>query len=203
MNYKEKYSPVVALIDHVYQHSNEAKGPSWRLLNEALSVCLRTAIHCQFKFEIDDFAHLRKYGWHYWCGAQGDTMSGEYFYSLAVNNKNRSAAIAFEAFKKRKPFMLNGERLALNSEFLFCEEPIFRGMTKNKVFRVWVTSINAEKIVFCWYDNEGNVNSGKPSRRFVLSQAELKTAQKEGRAALSVKHFTDWVEKQETPEATP
>lgn len=185
-------SPVVTLLSHVYKHANGSKNHSWELLNYGLRKTLDMAIRCGFAFERDDFEQIsNRFDFGYWCGTDSDKMSAEQLYSLAVSNNNRGACIAFEQWKNRKPYFLNSARLAVGSEFLYREHPVAKGL-KQSIFRLHVTYIGADKIGCCWYENPGNHQSGKPKRRFEFTHQELKTAQKNGMAALNHDCFQSW-----------
>jgi hypothetical protein len=92
---------------------------------------LNLAIDAGFKFELDDFAIAYKEfrGGHWFTGD-----SREMLYSRACREANRSACIAYEAWRKRKPFIFDdafcyprhgespsGGRIYVGLEFL-CSE---------------------------------------------------------------------------------
>jgi len=86
-----------------------------------MSEGLNLAITAQFRFEADDFKYMAEhFKFGYWARLDNSgTSRGEHFYSLAVEVANTSAAIAFEKFKERSPFIYFGRRLAIGSEFVF------------------------------------------------------------------------------------
>lgn len=115
----QQLSPVQQFLQTIWD--NRKKG-SWQRLNAALYDGLTLAIRAGFTFERDDFINLKSFNFHYWCGAgSGPNGHAESFYTLACSSQrdggNRSAAIAFETWKERKPFLFQGKRLAERSEF--------------------------------------------------------------------------------------
>lgn len=125
-----KQSPVIRLLTLVRE---SATRQSWQALNAALQQALRIAISGGFEFAIGDFAKLaldRREGgfsFGYWCGRTGTHGLGEYYYSMACGRDrataNRSAAMSYEVWLGRPPFIVkqprsrSGIRLAVGVEF--------------------------------------------------------------------------------------
>ena len=101
----ESLSPALKLVDLVWRESFSCKPHSWREYNSVLSDALALAVDSGMHFDIGDFQYIdNNYRFEYWCGNDGH-MSGEGFYSRAVNGMNSKAIQSFEAWKKRKPFV--------------------------------------------------------------------------------------------------
>lgn len=102
---------------------------SWNVINDAMRIALEVAIKGRFKFEKGDFQYLSDpsselgyspygyLGFYRWIGKDTAYSYGERFYNYAVESSNKSACIAFESWKKRKPFVLSGKRLSVRSTF--------------------------------------------------------------------------------------
>jgi hypothetical protein len=103
-------SPVTQLIETVYRHT---KGGSYRRLNYALQNALSLAVHAGFRFEPEDFHEISsRFKGGYWC--TNDYSEG--LYSSACLEDNISAALSYEAWVGRKPFVLGGSRLYVGRE---------------------------------------------------------------------------------------
>ncbi len=145
-------TPVVALIRQLYDNSEKATGPSWARLNPSLRMVMEAAIIAGMKFEANDFSTVfGNFNGSYWFGTDNAHSQGERFYSLAVNVNNRSASQSFESWKDRKPFIHDGKRLCIGSEFEW------------KAQRVTVTcfSEDAAHLVACSYrerQQKGNLD---------------------------------------------
>lgn len=119
---RETRSPAVALIDWVLQHQRHRSGIQRA---HAMQAALDLAITADLQFGEKDFEVLEgECYFNTWCGA-----NSERFYSLACDaifhrrrrHVNRSAAIAWERYRGRKPYIAidrdNGRRrLAVGSE---------------------------------------------------------------------------------------
>ena len=115
MSEVKKASPARQLMALVWNETNRGMAHSWSRLNHAMSAAVVLACQAGFKFDEDDFAIIAKsYNMYRWGGNDGH-MLGEHFYTVAVKTKNLSACKSFEAWKKRKPFLYEGDRLALQS----------------------------------------------------------------------------------------
>lgn len=105
-------SPVIRLVDLLWDNAQKATGHSWTRLNGALHQSIYLAIEAGLKFAPGDFEYIwEHYNSGYWIG----DGNGEGWYSRAVEYDNRSACISFEKQKGRKPFILNGKRLAIGT----------------------------------------------------------------------------------------
>ena len=163
-------SPVVELLKIVWDNACK-KSSSWRLLNHALGTTLMTAISCGFVFEEDDFLEIEKrFRPEYWM-EKSDSGRGELIYALAacgpsngnLGVANISAAMAFEKWKGRKPYIVDSKRVALGSALHHPEYGL-----------LWVTFIDSHEIRACWYDNPGNYAKGKPIKRYTFDHKTVK-----------------------------
>lgn len=122
---KKRPSPALTLIQHVWDHQQEAIGPSWTRLNQSMSGAVRLAISAGLRFGLEDFktiAEPMRIG--YWCGAD----YGERWYTDAIVRGHLSAARAYETWRGRKPFLLQTnprqparQRLHVGSDFMWQE----------------------------------------------------------------------------------
>lgn len=125
-------SEAMQFIEIIY----DSRPKTWVKLNNCLQRTLIVAIEAGLKFDQNDFGYMAdKLGLYYWCGNNGH-MSGEMFYSIAVEHKNISCIKAFEAWKSRKPFVManvdhqgGGDtrkkaRLAIGSKFRWKDKGI-------------------------------------------------------------------------------
>jgi len=100
-------SPVLDLLDIVWRHSDQATSHSWSRVNTSMKGALSLAIGSGMRFGRDDFWEIaQRYRFHYWAGNTGGFA--EWFYCLAVVEGNLSACRAFEHYKNRKPFIVEG-----------------------------------------------------------------------------------------------
>ena len=102
----KKLSPPLRLLTVTWEGVNGGyRGDSWRKTNGALQDALILAICSGMKFEPDDFNYINKnFRPWYWMANDGH-MLGEGYYFRAIQANNTSAAIAFEVWKRRKPFI--------------------------------------------------------------------------------------------------
>ena len=95
-----KRSGAVELIDICWRHNEEVIGHSWRRMNDTMRQALMLAVESGMRFGIDDIRVIcKEYRGGYWMG----DLEG--FYRQAVFYRNPSAWKAFEAYRKRKPFL--------------------------------------------------------------------------------------------------
>ncbi len=99
---KEKRSPVIELMNHVYVQSTRTDPRSWQRVNNAMRDALHIAIGSLFEFAEDDFSYIaHHYGSGYWLG---DDI--ERWYSHCVASGNSSAYMSFEKMmKNRQPLI--------------------------------------------------------------------------------------------------
>lgn len=176
-----KFLQIVWRSQGEYQNSH-----SWDRLNHAMKDALHMAILYGFRFGIDDFILICKrpgeggFNFGYWAGVDGKDMWGEGFYSLACDGQygpNLSAARAFEKWKNRKPFMLDGKRLFIGSRLKWPDE-------KNKLYiPVDVTSFSKDGtyLIACSkWDCIKNTwtEPRKNTRRLKISHDDLKNEMK-------------------------
>ena len=185
----EQDSPAVALLRHVWRYG---KRGSCRRLNESMQSALQLAIKCGMLFDPQDFKALEKmFRFRYWGGASNARgLCGEYFYSRACGkNKygsdvapNRSAAIAFEVWAGRPPYIYKaadfydmklkpGRRLAEGVDFQWWEN---RNITTEPL-RLRLTSFVKDglSIIACHFAHQGGLPRTKLTRRLTITHAEL------------------------------
>ncbi len=94
-------SPAYHLIEHVFQNQGHRQGHSRERFRDGMSQAIRLAVGHGLKFDVDDFVKISN-NFRY--------RATEQDYALACGiergRHNPTAAIAYEAYKKRKPFLL-------------------------------------------------------------------------------------------------
>lgn len=121
----EKLSYPIQLLNTVSRGTNETTGYSHQRLSDSMHSAMKLAIVSKMKFDKDDFKEFAKF-WSF----------SERYYELACK-ENISAAISFEAWKNRKPFIAdmieygwqgavkrNKGRLAVSSSFWWNGEKV-------------------------------------------------------------------------------
>jgi|GEM_PF-671916 len=164
-----KNSKVIEFLSCVW----ESAGPTTEQLNHGMSGALKCAICYGFKFQPDDFQEIAsRFRGVYWMGNSVGSELGEAFYCLACQKhggrtrENRSAAISYEKWKGRKPFIVGGRRLCIGSEY--------RHQTEG---RLWVTNIVDDKIRMAKYWSEDNPygwQEGRPVKLFEFDHKDVK-----------------------------
>lgn len=118
---KQEQSPVIQLMQTVWNHGCKATGHSWQRINSSMHKALSLAITSGFRFGKHDMGTVLVDGGFrsgYWIGA-----SSEWVYSLAISTGNYSAAQSYEAWTDRKPFIAHrvqpdGDRMWRDKERL-------------------------------------------------------------------------------------
>ena len=146
-----KLSPALELLQLAWRGVNDNKAMcSWARLNRCMQNALHLSIEAGLDFGLDDFAYIStKFRWGYWAGDSED------FYSHAVTQNSMSAIKAYEHYRNRQPFIVNGViqwwrnadihrnrgRLAVGSKFIWQGE------------RITVTSFDDKdgKVIVCSY----------------------------------------------------
>ncbi len=185
-------SPAMQLLQQVWEHKQEATGHSWLKLNHAMADALSLAIRAGMRFDVDDFGYMsRAFRSDYWIG------DGERFYELAVLYRNASAYQAFEASRRRKPFIVKGASVSRHTGDGPCGQGLSRLIIGAK-FRwqgqmVTVTSFrdgDDPHLIACSYRREGDAEVcatckrtiawGKDvlAKRYTITHADLRAAKK-------------------------
>lgn len=131
---------------------------------------LRHLIEYDYSFAVEDFQRFDdELRLSAWLGADH-----EWYYTLALNNDNLSAMRSFEAWKKRKPFILDGKRLAVGSR------------VKWKGEDVTITSMDGDQCIACSYEPKPDpkyANKRKIFHRHTITAEELQKIEKAKRQA--------------------
>lgn len=97
-----KQSPVITLLDLVYEESCKGTNHAWSRINNAMRSALEIAIGGGFEWNLNDFAHIMlSYKSGYWIGDGGE----ERWYAQCVASCNKSAIDSFESFFERAAFI--------------------------------------------------------------------------------------------------
>lgn len=183
---RPEQSAVLDLLDTVWKHGDRATSHSWARVNTSMQQALCLAIGSGIKFHPDDFIEIqRRYRFHYW-GGNGRGGFAEGFYGLAIAEGNLSAAQAFEKWKGRKPFILDGVYGGQGARFAH-RGGHFRQrgrLSVGSVFywegqQVTVTSFAADGnyLVACRYaENPTRGYRSKVEKRFKITHADLRAA---------------------------
>lgn len=191
---RKKKSPVILLLDTVWENCNSSTDHSWGRLNHSMRDALTLAIGAGFTFDIGDVRHvLDNYRSGYWIGD-----SDEWIYTLAIQIGNSTAQQSYEAAKNRTPIIADDvdpgrrhhgylhsmgqrtkERLAVGFDFTF------------RNLRLKVTSFSGDRVVACAYRRvpDGDYFKEKLSKRFKLSRDDIITdrAERKERSRLLAK----------------
>ncbi|KKM80976.1 hypothetical protein LCGC14_1334460 [marine sediment metagenome] len=182
----EQKSPVITLIDLVWEHTNVAIGRSNLRRQTALKDALRLAISAGMPFAKDDCTKLAtRHGVRYtsWCPWGADAESQVYAYAVSCGNEQ--AARSWETLQKRRPFTSKSivgnrsqGRLAVGNKFDFQEE----------TFTVTSFAESGAYLVACTYHPQprGTYAPLKIAKRLRITHEML-------RANLGCKH--EWLEK--------
>lgn len=205
---KKTESPAIQLLRHVWQSQGHQKGHSWERLNSAMQRALSMAIEHSIGFELGDFELMskgpRKDGFNsgMWIGNDGH-MRGEGYYSLACGHRrcgggrtfgpNMSAALSFEAWKNRKPFIF-ADRPSEPRKRLCIGERFHWPLGDDKWGMATVTSFaeDGRSLIACTYGEEAKEDSpcsvcgrspysyrpAKIARRFIITIADLRAETK-------------------------
>lgn len=169
-------SPAMEFLGCLWAHKFEAARHSWVALNAGLSDALCLAIKLGLRFDAEDFAYLNTHlGFGYWCGADNAKNHGERFYTEAIEAGNLSACQAFEHYRHRTPFFVQGTRLHLGA------------LVPWEGCQTLVTSFDdADHVVtLCAYTTVASFmrggyaryrGEGKPLKRFTVTHAQLRAA---------------------------
>ena len=163
---KKTDSPAIQLLRLLWRHEGHQMGHSWERINATMRNGLGLAIRSGLEFARGDFAVISD------AFNPGCWLNGERMYSVAClgeHGPNRSAAISFERWKGRKPFILDGHRLAVGSKFDWYDD------------RVTVTSFadDSSYLVACSYkyteSNTGDTYARrKVAHRYKIAIADLR-----------------------------
>lgn len=126
---RKKPSPTMQLLTLVWHNQGYQMGPSWERLNSAMRMALSLAVSHGLRFDVGDFKRIAdSFRPEYW-------MNREAMYSRACNTErdhgpNMSAALAFEKWTARKPFLIQPTpqsksriRVAVGSQFKWYAHP--------------------------------------------------------------------------------
>lgn len=106
-------SPVIQLLDLVYANGNDATAHSWGRLNTSMHRALSLAIGAGFKFDAGDVRHvMTHYKNGHWIGSDS-----EWVYAQAVVDGNLSAAVSYESYAQREPFIADDVELRDRATF--------------------------------------------------------------------------------------
>jgi hypothetical protein len=101
-------SAAYRLLQLVWKNTCDANGHSWDRVNHAMRDALYLAISAGLRFSRGDFAAFAaEFRSGYWLGNDGGNMLGERTYRHALIHGNQSAALSFEAWKDRPPYIVD------------------------------------------------------------------------------------------------
>jgi len=207
----KKPSPVVSLVQSVWDNANSGKGHSWQILNGSLHQALMIAITAHYKFAPDDFKNVTtNFDGGYWMGTDGDGKNyGERYYAHAVACNNMSAAMSFEHWRGIEPYLFLGKRLSTGgwsgtnevgllvindkapgiAKAAGCktDEQVLDLLSRDCKNKWWVTGFDNEFIrLACYYSdsNKGGHRTGTPKKRIKLTRDQLAEMSKAIRAAI-------------------
>lgn len=168
---RKKPSPAITLLTTIWDNQGHQMGHSWERLNHAMCSALHLAIRAGLRFDLTDFATIdESFRMGYW----GDH---ERCYSIACgfherHGPNMSAALAYEAWKGRKPFLVLARprgkvrlRVAVGTDLMWYEH--------SKVLRLECTSFaeDGKSFTACVYEWTGDTR--KVVRRLKITHDKI------------------------------
>lgn len=108
-------STVIQMMDLAWR-KNRTK--SWKRLNQALYLYLKSIIELDIEFEKEDWVYIKKtYDVFHWIGTSLNGFHhGEGLYRVGCI-QNKSAALAYEHANKRTPFLIKTQRVYEGFQF--------------------------------------------------------------------------------------
>lgn len=181
-------SKPIELLDLVWFNVTR---PPWERLNNSMRAALELAIGSGLEFDIDDIGIiLSNYDSGRWAG------DCEWIYSFAIGCRNTSAALSFEKWKGREPIFGDNVRFPI----MFPSMPRFvhRWECRRKRERLFVgaaflyagrsirvTSFGDKGVIACSYtrtkDDRTKDGREKLAKRYLITQADILAARKEGK----------------------
>ena len=153
INLKRRASAPLKLLTMVWNHMHDSTSHSWLKWNHSMADALRLAIRSGMRFDLDDFDFMKKtFRTGYW-------LPWEEIYSTAVLYRNNSAYLAIEKALDRKPFIVKGASININTG----DGPAGNGLARLIVGArftwngeaVKVTSFkNRDTVIACSYTSE-------------------------------------------------
>lgn len=172
-------SSAYTLLAAAYRGCGDTTGQhSWRRLNDAMQAALRLAIAGHFHFDPEDFRRIHNaFKGEYWMG------DGEQYYGLSItgpHGPNRPAIASYEAWRNRKPFIVEADsrkydssplRLHVGATFDWFLDHDLREFSYR---RLKVTSFDDSdgRVVACSYWLDRAANKIDPSARGARGQVE-------------------------------
>lgn len=174
-----QWSPVIRLLDSVWEHTNEATTHSWDRLNRAMQAALEMAVGAGFSFAPDDIQHIMSnYRSDRWVGE-----SIEWLYKLAIVVENNTAILSYENAVDRKPFF--GKNVTIESSLRWSHSS-FISRRKERLcvgsrfqwqeYRPTVTSFanDSSTLTACVYADRKD-GARKIAKRFTIKHDDLET----------------------------
>ena len=166
----------IQLLTTVWRGTNEVTGHSWERLNSSMQDGLSLAIKSGMKFDKDDFHYIADHFRFYYWGGNDRHMLGERYYIQACAMPNVSAAISFESWVSRKPFVADVVKYGWQEEI---ERPRGRLAIGSTLFwngeKVTVTSFSEDQtyLVACSY-KPGDEYPTKIKHQYKITHKDLK-----------------------------
>lgn len=164
---KPEDSPAVQIVRLVVQHEGTGQGKSWDRTNHASLDAIDLAIKYGIPFAPDDFKVLSKH--IYYSGAV------EMIYALACGSErgreNKSAAIAFEKWTGRKPFLIRQEPNVKSPSRVYvgCEFYWYGERVKVTSFKDPKSEDESGSFTACTYKATENEYERKIDRRITIT----------------------------------
>lgn len=167
-------SNAMRIVKNVWNNRCEGTEFSWRRLNAAMHSAVMLAIEAGLKFGRDDFKRMSEhFRIEYWGSCWGSHGLGEGFYKAAVEMDHATAYQAFEAWKGRKPFIIDGKRIYYGARFEW-----YGKHTECTSF-----ARDESHIVCCQYKLEEATDSRKIAARLKITHADIYEYNKTQKAA--------------------
>lgn len=179
MDKQSSVAPLFRMIDK-WEHTT-----SWAGRNDLHKKTLCLAIQGQFPFREDDFSTLYdRYRGDRWFGEH----LGERYYCLAVSCGNTSAARAYEAFRRRPPFIADDVTLYFRRNQHWKRQRLVLGSRfpwKGEMVEVTSFAKQGTHLTACSYEQDDGDSYKRPKvkHRYRITPDDLKANRKKAQEA--------------------
>ncbi len=162
----KRLSPVMKLLTLLWDGRFEATDRSYTRLNDGMRTALNVAITTGMPFAANDVKDAyESFSGSYW-------LDWENVYSIAAKVGNLSACKSVESWKNRPPFIYDGKRLAVGSEFVWAGAKV----TVTSFGTQAVAGSIMDAIIACSHKVVDHTK--KVVKRYTLTVSDLKAQEK-------------------------
>ncbi len=204
----KKLSSAIQLVTLVWNKSFSARSHSWAVYNDCLQTALSLAIKSGMEFYPDDFKYISdNFNFGYWAGNDGH-MQGERYYFEAIREGNTQAALSFEVWKNRKPFIYENishawksslkerkqSRVFVNAQFMWHGEKVaVTSFAENGKYFIACSYHEKKKCGTCgWlhcanFEHDTDTSRTKVKRQYKITHADIKKARAENKIIAKIR----------------